>query len=223
RFNSDGALVGDLVRVGGPIDVSGGWFDAGDYVKFVQTHSYVVSLLLVALRDHPRLLGPGSSANFAPEVKFGLNWLQKMWDDDTKTLYYQVGIGDGNDDIAGDHDSWRLPEEDDTLEGTDPVFRFVRHRPALRAGRPGSQISPNLAGRMAAAFALGFQVFRDTDRNFANNCLRSAEHIFDLADTTPGDQLLTVSPFDFYPETEWRDDLELGATELYFAIAGGGL
>src|SRR5262249_16739038 len=81
----------------------------------------------------------------------------------------------------------------------------------------------NLAGRMAAAFALGFQVFRDTDRNFANNCLRSAEHIFDLADTTPGDQLLTVSPFDFYPETEWRDDLELGATELYFAIAGGGL
>ena len=29
-------------------------------------------------------------------------------------------------------------------------------------------------------------------------------------------------PFDFYPETSWRDDLELGATELYFALAAGG-
>jgi endoglucanase len=30
----------------------------------------------------------------------------------------------------------------------------------------------------------------------------------------------TVIPFSFYPETEWRDDLELGATELYFALQG---
>jgi endoglucanase len=28
-----------------------------------------------------------------------------------------------------------------------------------------------------------------------------------------------VAPFDFYGETEWRDDMELGATEIYFALA----
>ena len=28
-------------------------------------------------------------------------------------------------------------------------------------------------------------------------------------------------PFDFYPETEWRDDLELGATELANALSAG--
>jgi endoglucanase len=39
----------------------------------------------------------------------------------------------------------------------------------------------------------------------------------------PGQNLLTAIPFSFYPETEWRDDLELGATELYFATASGGL
>jgi endoglucanase len=33
--------------------------------------------------------------------------------------------------------------------------------------------------------------------------------------------LLTVIPFSFYPETEWRDDLELGATELNLALAAG--
>jgi endoglucanase len=50
-----------------------------------------------------------------------------------------------------------------------------------------------------------------------------AEHIFDLADTAPTGNLLTVVPYSFYPEIEWRDDLELGAAELYFALASGGL
>ena len=51
----------------------------------------------------------------------------------------------------------------------------------------------------------------------------SAEHIFDLADTNPSGNLLTAAPFSFYPETEWRDDLEWGATELYFALQAGNL
>src|SRR5207249_2609867 len=46
-------------------------------------------------------------------------------------------------------------------------------------------------------------------------------HVFDLANTSPSGNLLTVAPFSFYPETEWRDDLELGATELYFALQSG--
>ena len=50
------------------------------------------------------------------EIEFGLSWFFKMWDDDSRTLYYQVGIGDGNDDIVGDHDLWRLPEEDDDID-----------------------------------------------------------------------------------------------------------
>jgi endoglucanase len=52
--------------------------------------------------------------------------------------------------------------------------------------------------------------------------LLSAEHIYALANTNPSGNLLTVAPFSFYPETEWRDDLELGATELYFALQGCG-
>ena len=52
--------------------------------------------------------------------------------------------------------------------------------------------------------------------------MSSAEHIFDLANTAPSGNLLTVAPFSFYPETEWRDDLEFGATELYFAVQGCG-
>jgi endoglucanase len=34
--------------------------------------------------------------------------------------------------------------------------------------------------------------------------------------------LLTIAPFDGYPENVWDDDMELGATELYFALQSAG-
>jgi endoglucanase len=222
--NSSGRFKGDLTPLGVRINAAGGWWDAGDYLKFVQTTSYSVDLLLAGVRDFPHQMGPGSAtSNFTAEAKFGARWLLRMWDDSTKTLYYQVGIGEGNAKTIGDHDIWRLPQADDTFGGTDPLYRYIRHRPVFRAGPPGSLISPNLAGRDAAALAEAFQVYKTSDPTFANQCLLAAEHIFDLANTSPSGNLLTVVPFSFYPETEWRDDLELGATELYSAIAGGSL
>jgi len=65
-----------------------------------------------------------------------------------------------------------------------------------------------------------FQIYRATDAAFANKCLVAAQKIFELANTNPG-RLTTYIPFSFYPETEWMSDLELGATELYFAVASG--
>jgi endoglucanase len=222
--NSSGRFKGDLTPLGVRINAAGGWWDAGDYLKFVQTTSYTVDLLLAGVRDFPGQMGPGSPAsNFTAEAKFGARWLLRMWDDSTKTLYYQVGIGEGNAKTIGDHDIWRLPQADDTFGGTNPLYRYIRNRPVFRAGPPGSLISPNLAGRDAAALAEAFQAYKTSDPTFATECLVAAEHIFDLANTSPSGNLLTVVPFSFYPETEWRDDLELGATELYFAVAGGGL
>ncbi len=143
-----------------------------------------------------------------------------MWDDATRTLYFEVGIGNGNSKIVGDHDIWRLPQADDAYGGSDPATRYIRDRPVFRAGPPGSLISPNLAGRLAADFALCYQLERVTEPAQARRCLINAEHIFDLANTHPG-RLQTAIAFDFYPETEWRDDLEWGATELYKALAAG--
>jgi len=222
--NSSGRFKGDLTPLGVRINAAGGWWDAGDYLKFVQTTSYTVDLLLAGVRDFPGQMGSGSAtSNFAAEGKFGASWLLRMWDDATKTLYYQVGIGEGNAKTIGDHDIWRLPQADDTFGGANPLYRYIRNRPVFRAGPPGSLISPNLAGRDAAALAEAFQVYKTSDPAFASSCLLAAEHIFDLANTAPSGNLLTVVPFSFYPETEWRDDLELAATELYFAVAGGNL
>jgi len=226
NVNKNGRFSGDLSPIGAQVDASGGWWDAGDYLKFVQTESYTVALMLVGVRDFPNQMGAGSSSsNFSAEARFGTDWLQKMWDDSTKTFYYQVGIGDGNSQTVSDHDIWRLPQADDTYQSCSSRYRYICHRPVFinTAGGANASISPNLAGRMAAALAECYQVFKGSDPAYADRCLLSAEHIFDLANTAPSGNLLTVIPFSFYPESEWRDDLELGATELYFAVQAGGL
>jgi hypothetical protein len=221
KVDANGNFKGDLDPTGVTIDASGGWWDAGDYLKFVQTTSFTVDMMLVGVRDFPDQMGSGSTSDFTAEAKFGLDWLQKMWDDSTGTLYYQVGIGGDNAHTVSDHDIWRLPQADDTYGGTDPVDRYIRQRPVFRAGPPGALISPNLAGRLAADFALCAQVFRKSDPAYAATCLASGEHVFALADTHPTGPLLTAIPYGFYPESSWQDDLELGATELATALRDG--
>jgi endoglucanase len=224
HVNPSGKFSGDLTPLGTRIDASGGWWDAGDYIKGVETLGYATDLLLAGVRDFPNQMGAGSAtSNFTAEARFGTDWLLRMWDERTQSLYYQVGIGTGNANTVGDHDIWRLPQADDTFGGTDPLYRYIRNRPVFRAGPPGSLISPNLAGRSAAAFGLCFQIFKTSDPAFANRCLLAGQHLFDLADTAPKGNLTTYLPFSFYPESEWRSDLELGATELYRAVAAGGL
>lgn len=222
--NAQGQFSGELKSLGATVDASGGWWDAGDYLKFVETESYTVAMMLAGARDFPAQMGAQAPAaqSFTGEARFGVQWLLRMFDDSTGTLYYQVGIGAGNARTVGDHDIWRLPQADETYGGQDPRDRFIRRRPVFRAGAPGSPISPNLAGRLAAAFALCFQDFRASEPALANRCLLAGEHVFALANVHFKGRLLTVLPYGFYPEREWRDDLELGAAELALALQGGG-
>lgn len=240
NMNSNGRFSGSLVPAtlnGAQVVINGegGWWDAGDYMKFVQTHTYTVAMMLVGVRDFPNQMGSSgvtqNSLHFTDEAKFGLDWLQEMWDDTNQILYYQMAIGNGNAQATSDHDIWRLPQADDTYGGCTSQYRYICHRPvfvnpaALNASgqiQTKALISPNIAGRLAADLALCYHVFQSTNASYANQCLTSAEHIFDLANTAPSGNLLTAAPFSFYPETEWRDDLELGATELYFAVQGCG-
>ena len=54
RYDDNDNLLGTLKKVGGPVNVSGGWFDAGGgYEKFGYTASYADALMLIAARDNP--------------------------------------------------------------------------------------------------------------------------------------------------------------------------
>jgi endoglucanase len=221
RYRRD-RLVGGLRRVGGAVDVSGGWMDAGDTLKYAETASFTEAMLLYALRRYPKAFGDGLASARA-EARFGMDWLLKLWRPRSRTLIYQVGLGNGNGrTILGAHDTtWRLPQADDALKGSlGSPAHYVKYRPAFRAGPPGAALSPNLAGRMAAAFALGAQEFEPLDRAYASRCLQAARTIFARAATRRVRGLVTATPHDFYPEREWRDDMELGAAELSLASAG---
>ena len=276
-----------LVRAKFPnIDAAGGWWDAGDYMKYVETASYTTALMEIGIRDFPTAMGPqaplnppappvsisyaGSSgmgaptsSDFSNEAEFGINWLIKMWDDKTRTLYYQVDnsqdwdyYGEGTPSSATgicggtyatpyclitEYDIWTLPQAADHYhqsgdsEDCDPYTTFyICNRAVFPADPAGSTISPNLAGRLAADFALCYQLQHVANPARANQCLQDAEHIFALANTSYPDPaptvgsgscsncLLTIVPFDGYPESVWEDDMELGATELYFALHEAG-
>ena len=264
------------------LDTSGGWWDAGDYMKYVETTSYTVALMEIGIRDFPNQMGanapvnppvpPGSvsyagnsgtgapsASDFTAEAQFGIDWLMKMWNDQTQTLYYQVDnsqdwnyYGEGNPSSATgncggtyatpyclitEYDIWTLPQAADDFEqpgDPEPCDRlttfFICNRPVFNLGQAGSKISPNLAGRLAADFALCYQLNRTKEPALANRCLKNAEDIFALADASFPDPaptvnsgscsncLLTIVPFDGYPENVWDDDMELGAAELYFAL-----
>ena len=103
-----------LVPSGLPnIDASGGWWDAGDYEKYVVTISYTVAMMETGIRDFPNQMGKNAPwhppappnavsyaggsgkgapehSDFSAEARFGLEWLLKMWDRKTKTLSFQV-------------------------------------------------------------------------------------------------------------------------------------
>jgi hypothetical protein len=169
--------------------------------------------MLLAARDFT-----GQYGTLAPEAEFGLRWIRKLWRPQRKVMYIQAGIGNGNpsDSIAGDYDFWFLPQREDRL-GARPGSRdyFVEHRPVFEAAPPGQPVSPALAGRFAADFALGAQLA--PGRASARRLLALARGVFAMAKTRHVGAIVTTLPNDFYGGTEWKSDMLWGAAEIALA------
>lgn len=75
-------------------DLSGGWYDAGDYNKYTNWHAYYLVALLHAYAENPTIWGDDynipESGNGIPdiidEIKWGFDWLKKMQNNDGSVL-----------------------------------------------------------------------------------------------------------------------------------------
>lgn len=75
-------------------DLSGGWYDAGDYNKYTNWHAYYLVALLQAYAENPTVWTDDynipESGNGIPdiidEIKWGFDWLKKMQNNDGSVL-----------------------------------------------------------------------------------------------------------------------------------------
>ena len=91
------------------IDVTGGWHDAGDYVKFLNTTAVATYLLLFSYEFDPDKFGFDSNNNGTPDIleeaKVVLDWMLRSYYTKNK-LITQV------QDLRDHEVCWRMPEED---------------------------------------------------------------------------------------------------------------
>ena len=197
---NDGSDVG--------LDLSGGYYDAGDHVKFGLPMASSMTMLgwgVNEYRDGYQQSGQLDEALDA--IKWGTDYILKAHVTEggkTKEFYGQVGDG------FADHSYWGAPED---MNMARPSFK-------IDAANPGS----DLAGEAAAALAAASIAFRPTDSNYADKLLDNAEQLYDFADTYRGkysDSIPNASTF-YNSWSGYQDELAWGATWLHKAVEAAG-
>ncbi|HEU4932185.1 MAG TPA: glycoside hydrolase family 9 protein [Pyrinomonadaceae bacterium] len=225
----DGRTAFGPAPAGTYINASGGWHDAGDQLKYLLTSSNATAQMLLAYQLAPdkrvfadkfnNLGQPGANGtpDILDEALWGLAWMLKLHPAPDQ-LYHQVA-----DDR--DHKGFRLPQAETVDYGWGPgsyrVVYFADGQPqGLRQYTSESNGVANLAGRYAAAMALGYQIWKDDPRlrSFAQTLLQAGREVYDLGQAKEGVQQGNSygAPYR-YAETTWADDMEWAAAELFRA------
>ncbi|XP_066397592.1 endoglucanase 23-like [Miscanthus floridulus] len=180
------------------VDLEGGYYDAGDNVKFGFPMAFTTTMLAWSVVEFGDSMPRDERRHAAAAVRWATDYLLKTLAH-PGVIFLQVG------DPWKDHDCWERPEDMDT-------DRTVYN---VSAGRPGSDI----AGETAAALAAASMVFRDADPAYAETLLTSARKAFEFADTYKGaysdDPDLRAGGCPFYCDFNgYQDELLWGAAWL---------
>ncbi|KAL2545976.1 Endoglucanase 8 [Forsythia ovata] len=195
RWRKDSALH-DGATAG--VDLTGGYYDAGDNIKFGFPMAFTITMLSWSIIDFGRNMG-GELGNAVRAVKWGTNYLLKATAKDG-IVYVQVG------DPLSDHNCWERPEDMDTL----------RTAYKIDVNHPGSDV----AGETAAALAAASIVFRSRDPAYSRLLLNRAVKVFEFADKHRGaySSSLRSAVCPFYCDVNgYQDELLWGAAWLHKA------
>ncbi|KDP45583.1 hypothetical protein JCGZ_17190 [Jatropha curcas] len=181
------------------VDLTGGYYDAGDNVKFNFPMAFTTTMLSWSTIEYGRRMGP-ELQNARAAIRWATDYLLKCARTTPGKLY--VGVGDPN----VDHKCWERPEDMDT----------VRSVYSVSASNPGSDV----AGETAAALAAASMVFRKADPNYSKLLLSTAKNVFQFALQYKGsynDSLgSAVCPF-YCSYSGYKDELLWGAAWLFRA------
>ncbi|CAG2108742.1 unnamed protein product, partial [Medioppia subpectinata] len=145
-------------------DLTGGYFDAGDLVKFGFPMAASMTLLAWGVVDYADAYQKaGELDNALKAIKWGTDYFIKCHTSDTE-FYGQVGNGEE------DHAVWGRPEE----------WPKSKVRPAYKVTTAHG--GTDLLGETSAALAAASMAFNATDPNYSVTLLTHAKSLYTFAD-----------------------------------------
>ncbi|XP_046375110.2 endoglucanase 4-like [Haliotis rufescens] len=194
-WRGDSAL-GD--KGSGGEDLTGGWYDAGDNVKFNFPMAFSTTLLTWSLiRYKDAYNATGQLEDMYECIKWPLDYFIKCH---TKPNELWVQVGNG----GTDHGSWTSPE------------RMTMSRPAYKIDT--SSAGSDIAMETASAMAAGSIAFKDKDPAYSAILLKHAKELFDFGKNNQAFYSASVSAAaGFYTSQNFTDENSWGGMWLYKA------
>ncbi len=180
-------------------DLTGGWYDAGDHVKFGFPMAYTATVLAWgAIEYEDAYVSSGQLQHLKNNLRFVCDYFMKAHTGPNE-FYGQLGNG------SADHAWWGAAE----------VMPMARPAYKIDAANPGSE----LAGETAAALAAASMVFADSDPAYSAELLSHARELYSFADTYRGkysDAITDATAF-YNSWSGYQDEIVWGAIWLYKA------
>ena len=181
----------------GMVDVSGGYHDAGDHIKFNLTIGFAGSSLAMSYYLNPGAYKKAECEDHLCDI------LKKIADYMMKTTFLN-----GNGDVAAicynvsdesDHSHWTSPEVQD----------HERKTYWMSSGNNNTSI----CGEMASALAGAAYVLKRADKDYAEKCVKYAKAIYKFGCQNNGNE--TAGMGSMYGTETGMDELALAQTWLY--------
>lgn len=179
------------------LDLTGGWYDAGDNVKFNLPMAYSAAMLGWSVyEDREAYEQSGQLEYILGDIKWVCDYLIKCHPED-EVFYYQVG--DGN----ADHSWW----------GPCEVMTMNRPSFCVTKDNPGSAV----VGEASAALAVASLAYKDSDPDYSKLCLEHAKSLYSFADSTRSDSGYTAANGFYNSWSGYFDELAWAGSWLYLA------
>ncbi|KAF5280194.1 hypothetical protein FQA39_LY18111 [Lamprigera yunnana] len=179
-------------------DLTGGYYDASDFVKFGFTMAFTMTLLSWGLLSYEDAYKKADQHQHALNaIKWASDYFIKCHVSPSE-FYGQVG------DFSIDHKFWGRPEE---MNMTRPAYKIdVNH--------PGA----DLAGEVAATMAATALVFKNVNKDYYNLVLRHSQDLYEFGVNYPGFYHEAIpGAKTYYQSTDFGDELTWAAVWLYKA------